>query len=84
MNLAEKFAPWYELRARLRSEFIRCMEEGRSFPRTRQRLLDRVEDVVAQMEFQHRTDPAKESVRPGPSTPNRFQPRRDALERTLA
>ncbi len=41
---------WYELRDLLRSDFIRCMEEGRTFPHTRQALLDRVEDLVVRLE----------------------------------
>lgn len=41
---------WYELRDLLRADFIRCMEEGRPFPRTRQHLLDEVEDIVVRLE----------------------------------
>lgn len=41
---------WYELRDLLRSDFIRCMEEGRAFPRTRQTLLNHVEDIVVRLE----------------------------------
>ena len=47
MNAADELAFWYELRDLLRSDFIRCMEQGRPFPRARQHMLDRVEDVVA-------------------------------------
>lgn len=41
---------WYELRDLLRTDFIRCMEEGRSFPATRQTLLNHVEDIVVRLE----------------------------------
>lgn len=73
--------PWYNLRDRLRSDFIRCMEEGRSFSRTRQRMLDRVEDVVIHLEQRKRT--GTPGV-PDSFTPDRPQPHRDALERRFA
>lgn len=76
MHSAEDVVNWYDLRDRLRSDFIRCMEEGHFFPRIRQRMLDRVEDVVAQMEHQQRAGAS--SV---PSAPDRPQPHRDAFER---
>lgn len=50
MRCAKEPFWWYELRDLLRREFIRSMKEGRSFPQTRQHLLDHVEDTVARWE----------------------------------
>lgn len=78
MHSPEELIPWYELRDRLRSDFIRCMEAGRPFPRIRQRMLDRVEDVVVQMERQQQVALTNESGVSNPSFSTSPQPHRDA------
>lgn len=68
MNPHEELTPWYELRDRLRSDFIRYTEEGRPFPPSRQRMLDRVEDAVVQMERLQR-EVGKEFAADSPALP---------------
>lgn len=68
MNIADELSAWYALRDRLRSNFDRGADEGRPLPPRPQRLLDHVEDVIAQMER------LKRSALKGPSAPGTLQP----------
>lgn len=66
MNIADELSAWYDLRDRLRRNLTHGAEAGRPLPP--QRLLDHVEDVIAQMER------LKRSALKGPSAPRTLQP----------
>jgi hypothetical protein len=68
MNIADELSAWYDLRDRLRRNLTHGAEAGRPLPPRRQRLLDHVEDVIAQMER------LKRSALKGPSAPTTLQP----------
>lgn len=68
MNIADELSAWYDLRDRLRSNFIRGADDERPpFSPRRQRLLDHVDDVIARMER------LKRSALNGPSAPDTLQ-----------
>ncbi len=67
MNIADELSAWYDLRDRLRSNLVREAGNGRPLPPRSQRLLDHVEDVIAQMER------LKRSALKDPSAPSTLQ-----------